>query len=73
MLNKISASVESLQIQMTAEDVKLALGKPLKEYWNEAYDGYYLIYDLDQYHLVFVAKEKTDPKNISRVQVISTG
>lgn len=71
ILNKISVPVESLQIQMTAEDVKLALGKPYKEYWNEAYDGYSLIYDLDQYHLVFFAKEKTDPINISRVQVIS--
>ncbi|MCP3775284.1 hypothetical protein NLX71_18595 [Paenibacillus sp. MZ04-78.2] len=61
----------SIHIQMTAEDVKLALGKPDKEYSDEAYDGYYLIYELE-YHLVFFAKEEADPKNISRVQVIST-
>ncbi|MCP1306111.1 hypothetical protein [Paenibacillus tyrfis] len=72
IVNKISVPVESLDIQMTAEDVKLALGKPNKEFWDEAYDGYYLIYELDQSQLVFFAKENTDPINISRVQVITS-
>ena len=71
ILNKISASPEFLDIQMTESNVKLALGKPDEEYLNEAYGGYYLIYDLVQYRLIFIAEENSNTKYIYRVQVAS--
>ncbi|SCW67398.1 hypothetical protein SAMN04487970_102712 [Paenibacillus tianmuensis] len=70
ILNKISVPVESLSV--TAEDVKLALGKPNEEYPSESYGGYYLIYELDQSQLVFFAKDTSPPLQITKVQLIST-
>lgn len=68
-LNKISVTAKFLQIRMTAEDVKLALGNPDIEYVGEAYGGYYLIYNLAPYQLIFIADEHSETKSIHKVNV----
>lgn len=69
-LNKISVTAEFLQIRMTVEEVKLALGDPDIEYLGEAYAGYFLIYNLAPYQLIFIGDEDSESKNIYKVNVI---
>ncbi|MEK8130376.1 hypothetical protein WMW72_20935 [Paenibacillus filicis] len=71
ILNKISVTPDFFRIRISEEDVKETLGKPAREYSNEAYGGYYMNYELQGFMLTFIASDEP-PRKINRIQVIRT-
>ncbi|WP_222708534.1 hypothetical protein [Paenibacillus sp. N3.4] len=69
ILNQISVTPDFFHISITEEDVKNALGKPNKEYLNEAYGGYYLIYEISNSKLIFITEEESSAKKIGKINV----
>lgn len=71
IVNKITVSPDYFKLKLTTDDVKAALGQPGKEYEDEAYGGYYLIYDAAPYQLVFVTvDDNPESKDIRKISVL---